>query len=132
MNMAQGVRAWHILYGLSLLMYLANASSDLYLQYMYYVNPSFMKSIASVLPPITSQVIGVLRSGLLGIMGTISIILTLIIIYLVINPSQGRVGGVSMPRKITLVILLLAQIFLGNTGFLLGLILGLVGTALMR
>ncbi|WP_054842202.1 hypothetical protein [Vulcanisaeta distributa] len=129
-----GIRAWHILYGISLLLYLINAGILIYLQFEYYVSPSFIESMMSAFPSIyTSQISSVLQGGYIGIMGTISIILILVMTYLITNAVQGgQAHGISRAVRVALLVLLLIQIVLGNTGLLLGLIIGLVSIALMR
>ena len=136
MSRAQGVRAWHILYGVSMLMYLINAGMFIYFQFQYYVNPHFINSMMATLPSMyasyTSQIINNLQGGIIGIMATISIMLILVMTYMVAGAVQSQSRGVSRSMKIALAILLLVQIFLGNTGLVLGLIIGIVSIALMR
>ena len=134
MGKAQGIRAWHVLLSISLLLYLANASILIYLQFEYYENTSFIESMMSSLPSIyiSSQINDVLQLGFIGLLGTISIILILIMMYLIISTFQGKSHEIGRSMRVGLLILLLVQIFLGNTGLLLGLIIGLVGLALMR
>ena len=133
MSKSQGVRAWHILYGISLLLYLINAGILIYLQYEYYVSPSFIESMMPALPSIyTSQISNVLQGGYIGIMGTISVMLILIMIYIITSALQNQARQVGKSIRIALLILLLIQVVLGNTGLLLGLIIGLVSIALMR
>ncbi len=134
MSKAQGgIRAWHILYGISILLYLINAGILIYLQFEYYTDSSFVESIMSAFPSIyTSQINNVLQMGYIGIIGTISIILILIMTYLITNALYSQARGISRLMKIVLLVLLLIQIALGNTGLLLGLIIGLVSIALMR
>ena len=63
-------------------------------------------------------------------MGTISIIILLIMAYLltgiIINRSVGAV------TRISLIVLALVQLFMGNPGLIIGLILVLIGSLLMR
>ncbi|GAB6943875.1 hypothetical protein [Vulcanisaeta sp. JCM 14467] len=133
MSKSQRVGAWHMLYGISLFLYLVNVSILIYLQYEYYVSPSFIESMMLALPSIyTSQISNVLQEGYIGIMGTISVMLILIMIYIVINTLQGQARQVGGLIRIALLILLLVQVVLGNTGLLLVLITGLVSIALMR
>ncbi|WP_054855539.1 hypothetical protein [Vulcanisaeta sp. JCM 16161] len=67
MSKAQGIRAWHILYGVSLLLYLINAGILIYLQFEYYVSPSFIKSMMSAFPSIyTSQISNAYREVISG------------------------------------------------------------------
>ena len=133
MSKAQGIRAWHILYGISLLLYLINAGILIYLQYEYYVNSSFIESMMPALPSTyVSQISNVLQGGYIGIMGTISIILILIMIYIITSTLQNQANRVGRSVRIILLILLLIQIILGNIGLLLGLIMGLISVALMR
>ena len=133
MSKSQGVRAWHILYGISLFLYLVNASILIYLQYEYYVNQSFIESMMSAFPSIyTSQISDILQGGYIGLLGTISIMLILIMIYMITSALQSQARQVGRSMRVALLILLLIQIVLGNTGLLLGLIIGLVSIALMR
>ncbi|ADY02042.1 hypothetical protein VMUT_1841 [Vulcanisaeta moutnovskia 768-28] len=134
MSKAQGVRAWHVLLSISLLLYLANASILIYFQFEYYENTSFIESIMSSLPSIyiSAQINEILQQGFIGLLGTISIILVLIMMYLITSTFQGKSHEIGRSMRVVLLILLLIQIFLGNTGLLLGLIIGLVGLALMR
>ncbi|MGC8606997.1 MAG: hypothetical protein ACP5GZ_04995 [Vulcanisaeta sp.] len=134
MSKAQGVRAWHVLLSISLLLYLANASILIYFQFEYYENTSFIESIMSSLPSIyiSAQINETLQQGFIGLLGTISIILVLIMMYLITSTFQDKSHEIGRSMRVVLLILLLIQIFLGNTGLLLGLIIGLVGLALMR
>ncbi|WP_054857488.1 hypothetical protein [Vulcanisaeta sp. JCM 16159] len=133
MSRVQGVKAWHILYGISLLLYLINASLTIYIQFEYYVNPSFIEPVMALLPPTyVSQLNGDFQLGLFGIVGTVSIILVLIMMYIVVNALQGKAHEVGKSIKVTLLVLFIIQIFLGNVGLILGLIIGLISLALMR
>ncbi|BDR91949.1 hypothetical protein [Vulcanisaeta souniana] len=133
MGESRGVRAWHILMGISLLLYLANASFLVYLQSLYYGNAGIINSITSVLPQTyVSQINKYLQLGFMGITGVISIILTLVMLYIIVNALQSRGPGAGRTMKIALVILLIIQFFMGNVGFVLGLIIGLIGSLLMR
>ena len=133
MSESGGVRAWHILMGISLLLYLANASLLIYLQSLYYGSSSIINSIASMLPSTyVSQINRYLQLGFMGIMGVISIILTLVMLYIMMNTLQSRGSGVGRSMKIVFIVLLIIQFFMGNVGFILGLIIGLIGSLLMR
>ncbi len=133
MSESRGVRAWHILMGISLLLYLANASLLIYLQSMFYGNSSIINSIASMFPSTyVSQINRYLQVGFMGIMGVISIILTLVMLYIMMNTLQSGSSGVGRSMKIVFIVLLIIQFFMGNVGFIIGLIIGLIGSLLMR
>ena len=136
MSRAQGVRAWHILYGVSMLMYLINAGMLIYFQFQYYVNPHFINSMITALPPIyasyVSQMVSDLQSGIIGILATISVILILVMTYIVAGTLLNQSRGMGRSIRIALLILLLIQVFFGNTGLVLGLIIGIVSIALMK
>lgn len=124
-----GLRAWIITAIFGLILYIINASLLVYLQYTYYTSPQFINSLISGMP-YASYVDQVLNSGYLGIMGTIGLFLTLIMTYIITSPMINP-RAINTTR-IAIVILTIIQIFLGNAGFVLGLILMIISAAIMR
>lgn len=124
-----GFKAWIIIAILGLILYIANASLFIYIQYSYYTNPQFINSLFYGMP-YASYVSQVLNGGYLGIMGAIGLLLTLIMTYMVTSPLLNSQS--TRVTRIALAILAVIQIFLGNAGFVLGLILMIISTAIMR
>lgn len=124
------VNTWLWVIGIGLVLYLVNASLLIYYQVLYYQNPTFFESLVSAFPTYSGVMNTFLQDGILGIMGTISIIILLIMAYLltgiIINRSVGAV------TRISLIVLALVQLFMGNPGLIIGLILVLIGSLLMR
>ena len=124
------VNTWLWVIGIGLVLYLVNASLLINYQVLYYQNPTFFESLVSAFPTYSSVMNMLLQDGILGIMGTISIIILLIMAYLltgiIINRSVGAV------TRISLIVLALVQLFMGNPGLIIGLILVLIGSLLMR
>ncbi|KUO82677.1 MAG: hypothetical protein AT714_00505 [Vulcanisaeta sp. OSP_8] len=124
------VNTWLWVIGIGLVLYLVNASLLINYQVLYYQNPTFFESLVSAFPMYSSVMNMLLQDGILGIMGTISIIILLIMAYLltgiIINRSVGAV------TRVSLIVLALVQLFMGNPGLIIGLILVLIGSLLMR
>jgi len=130
MSKRGNVNTWLWVIGIGLVLYLVNASLLIYYQVLYYQNPSFIESLVSAFPTYSSVMNTFLQDGMLGIMGTISIIILLIMAYLLIGIIVNR--SISVATRVSLIVLALVQLFMGNPGLIIGLILVLIGSLLMR
>jgi len=73
---------WLWVIGVGLILYLANASMLVYYQVLYYQNLSLIESLTSVFPSYSSLIINAFQLGLFGVLGVLSIILTLVMAYI--------------------------------------------------
>ncbi|MFB6469680.1 MAG: hypothetical protein TU36_000340 [Vulcanisaeta sp. AZ3] len=129
MSKRSNIGTWLWVIGIGLILYIVNAAMLIYFQVMYYQNPSALGSLISILP-FTQEYELVLQDGLFGVLGTMSIILVFIMIYLLTGIAINN--RVSASTKIALIVLALIQLFIGNAGLLIGLILVLVSSIVMR
>jgi len=124
------VSNWLWVIGIGLILYLVNASMLIYYQALYYQNPGSIEFLTSVLPTYSSLINNAFQSGLFGVLGVLSIIITLIMAYITAGIAISRTSSVR--AKASLVMLAIIQLLMGNPGFVIGLILVLVGSLLTR
>ncbi|WP_069806564.1 hypothetical protein [Vulcanisaeta thermophila] len=124
-----GFKAWVVLAIIAVILYIVNASILIYFQYLYFQNPSYVEGLFYGLPYMEG--LGQLLSlGYMGLLGIVGLILTLVMAYVVTMPMVNpRSTGTA---RITVVILVILLLFMGNVGLVLGLILMVASAVLMR
>ena len=123
--------AWSIFMGIGLFLYIVNASVLIYYQFEYYTNPGLITSMLSILPSAyTSQITSFIQDGFVGLFGVISILIVLAIIYMATGVILSNRSSKAL--RIALIASVIIQLFIGNAGMILGLILLIVSIFLMR
>jgi hypothetical protein len=115
-----------VLIAIGIMLYLANSIFEIYIQYLYFTNPALLASVLANVPsPVGALVVYYASSGYYGILGCLSILTLVVMMYLLINHIEGK-----RYARIGILIATIVQLFLGNSGYIVGLVIMII--AIMR